>query len=1697
MTRTAAARKAATGPEAEARHGPATGTAAVPTQEAAEAGEAARAAVPLDRVPVAEAGALVDLGGRPAGGLTARHAEWSVDGARVLLTGAAPFVELSGRAGVRADGSFDGTVAMRAAVRLLGLDVAEAEWTVTGWAGEPLAAPAVTLRGSALSIDLGPVGADVTTRVGSALPVVHEGEALTVALPAGPLPPGLPVEPRVAELFRGIRGWDLSGVRVHPDAPVNGAPAFVTRQDLFFAPGACGANSPETVALLDAALRAALAGLMGPVTPTPPAPPPRAAEPGSPPSADTTPVPANVPAGVPAPAAATTAPEAPPAEAPPTEAPSVEPPTEPAAEPSPAAAGEEAPTTAGAPAAPIELLMPPAPTAPGPAALARGDAIGAAAGGAARAARDLPPAQETVDAARGAVTEPPGETAARAQQDLAAELGAQPAPSPEIVELCERIRTAIREHRPVDEDALLRSDPTREAAAAGATVSGSVDTQVRQVGSTYDGMASPPAGTPALTPRQITPPPAGSPGMGADAAGAAPDPIPAENLSLDGDVAATDARIAGSGVDTRVTREIPTEPFSAVREGRGELGEMAETTPQQLAEQQAAAIASAQADMASLQARATQALRTARAGTVESVGAGQGAAVTSEEQTREAVSRRAQGIFDAARTRVGGLLEPLSRTAMSRWETGLARESRVFHDALDRVQQWIDDRHSGVGGWIVGIGDAVFGLPDWVTEEYDRAERAFGDGVCELLLAISTEVNGVLAAAQAIIQQARDDIDAAFTAMEAEFPEFAARERARFGGMLDGLTERVTAARTSFVEDLSRRATQAVAEAQTAVEERREAARGVLGRIVAAIEAFLDDPVRAIINGLLTLVGIPPAAFWALVDRIQQVISDIADNPENFVNNLVAGVKQGFLQFFDNFGSHVLQGFWDWLFSGLQTPIPMPTDLSARSLFSFALQLMGITWPRVREILVRHIGAQNVELIEVAWQLITTLIERGPDGLVEMIKERLTPEVLVQAILEAAVEYLVETLIQQVVVRVVGLLNPVGAVAQAIDLIYQVCAWIFRNAARIFRFVEAVVNGMADVIAGNITGLANAVERALASLIPPVIDFLAGLLHLGDLPDEVAEVIDALQARVFEVMDLVIGALAERGRALLRTLGLGGDEEAEGREDNELGTTVRFAAAGHQHRVWVATAGTDATVMVASVPKSVAEVLGRWQDDLAAGKPAANDARTEATSLIGQAEAVADETNATGDALAAEFLAAAARVDDEVRPPSDDVLENRERALAGMLRRLFELMEQKDPEEYVRDIAAHLPRHAARYAGTVRDQWLPRIRRVERTPPGGPGGERVWPDTVLAGSATGALDLIAQDSTHRMLLPWFLVGSQSNPRQASGGPFFSQALQSDSPDPPHSVRTMFVTALGTAAAQSLRDAGLAEVTEEENAGLRAVVGQIAFSMSGGRWGTFEPWPADEVNPMVSAAVTAAGGIVPFLREMVRGSSGGVTWAQLSALWTSSPATKNWVKDRFRDVASGSHEWIPTGFIPQVVETAMAVFARGDVDNALRWITAHTSLRSPTNYVLHKLDIVPTRAPRGVSARDSRLTKVTVSGHVGAFRVPDPDDPTRMVTAGTIGTEAFHDWLRAEFTANSGLGPAGFISYLQGRLSLHVWDGSVADVPDEALDQPVGMLYRVAPGVDVALTLNQLALRQRLNWQRIQQQFAAALAETSR
>lgn len=778
-----------------------------------------------------------------------------------------------------------------------------------------------------------------------------------------------------------------------------------------------------------------------------------------------------------------------------------------------------------------------------------------------RAVDSLPPGGENVTEAREAVTEPEAETQARAESDLVEALGEKPTPSPDIEDLCARIRTIIREKRPADEDSLVEAEPEEMAQAAGGELDSSVRTETEDVQGEYAEIERPPSGTREQVGGEPPSQPDMPPTPPIDAGAAVPDGVSQDHVDLGPDLAAAGQRIDDAGMNSEPAQLVESGPIAEARAAESDLEATAEREPGMVLAEQQSALADAQADMAALQASAVQALTSSRAATAGRTESQQEGMVESEQQTRERLSSEAQGIFASAQELVLDQLRPLPDTAMKQWEEGVEVLSIQFDQQLAEVQRWIDDRYSGVGGSILEVWEGWTGMPDWIVAAYDRAEQAFGDGVCALIRKISTDVNGVIAACEAIIANARTRINELFSQdLPAELQSWAAEQQAQFNERLDGLHEQAMQTRDDFNRDLTRRAAGAVQEVRERVQSLREAARGLLGRLADAVDRFLDDPARFIIEGLLELVGIPPASFWAVVDRLGDVIHSIADDPMTFANTLLSALGQGFQQFFDKVGDYLLEGLLEWLFSGLgSVGVEVPGDFSLGSVITFFLQLMGLTWDRIREVLAKHIGEENVALVEQAYDIISNLIEMGPEGVYEMIKEQLDPQNILDQVLDAAVSFVVETLITQVTARVIALFNPAGAIVQAVEAVYRVLKWVFENAARIFSLVETIVNGAAALVAGDTSGMATAVEGALARLIAPVIDFLAGYAGLGDLPEKIADVIRGLQDWVMGIVDRVVGFIAGQARRLLGALGLGGEEDEEviQEDDPEKAAKVR------------------------------------------------------------------------------------------------------------------------------------------------------------------------------------------------------------------------------------------------------------------------------------------------------------------------------------------------------------------------------------------------------------------------------------------------------------------------------------------------------------------------------------------------------------
>jgi hypothetical protein len=812
--------------------------------------------------------------------------------------------------------------------------------------------------------------------------------------------------------------------------------------------------------------------------------------------------------------------------------------------PGPGAAGGAGLNVAEAtPAEPVELLMPPPPDGLSGEEQARIERVQERAETATENTASLPPAGETVAEARGAVEEPESETSARAESALVEALGARPEPSPEIEELCQHIYRVIRAKRPPDEDSLVNAQPEEMAREAGGQLNQAVEGDAQRVQGEYDSLNEPREGAPEQQAQEMESPPETAETPDLNAAAAVPDGVSEEQVDLGPDTAASQQRIEEAGMTSEPAQLVETGPIADARAAQGELAETAQRAPAEVLAEQRTALAGAEADMAALQAAALAALATSRRECVGQTVGQQRGMVGSEGQTREQIAAQAQAIFADAQSRVNALLEPVSRTAIAQWEAGVQVLSTQFRTDLNRVKAWIDERYSGAGGAVVHLWERAFGMPGWVVQEYDRAEQAFGDGVCDLIRRISTDVNGVIAAAEAIIEDAREQIGELFANLPADLQAWATEQQAQFTERLDGLATHAHETRDNFNRDLTERAAGAVQEVRQEVHGLREAAGGLLGQIVNAINAFLDDPAKFIIEGLLRLLGISPAAFWAVVNRIGEAIDSIAEDPMSFANNLMTALGQGFQQFFDNFADHMLNGLLEWLFSGLgSVGVQIPSDFSLKSVITFFLQLMGITWPRIRQLLARHIGEENVALIEKAYEIVATLIEMGPEGIFEMIKEQLDPQAILDMVLEAAMEFVTEALIAAVTPRILLLFNPIGAIIQGLEAIYRVLSWVFQNAARIFSLIETIVNGVMDLIAGNTGGMANAIEQGLARLISPVIDFLAGYIGLGNLPEQIADVIRGFQDWVYGILDRVIGFLATQARALLSAAGVGNEQ---------------------------------------------------------------------------------------------------------------------------------------------------------------------------------------------------------------------------------------------------------------------------------------------------------------------------------------------------------------------------------------------------------------------------------------------------------------------------------------------------------------------------------------------------------------------------
>jgi hypothetical protein len=354
-----------------------------------------------------------------------------------------------------------------------------------------------------------------------------------------------------------------------------------------------------------------------------------------------------------------------------------------------------------------------------------------------------------------------------------------------------------------------------------------------------------------------------------------------------------------------------------------------------------------------------------------------------------------------------------------------------------------------------------------------------------------------------------------------------------------------------------------------------------------------------------------------LLKRAGSAMGNIISDPGKFLRSLIAGVKGGFERFAQNIGSHLQRGLKEWLFGQLgKTNLQLPQSFDAAGIFSLVMQVLGLTKDRIREKLVKLVGAREVQVIEGAWKGLTTLMQKGVGGMWEEIKEHLSD--LKDVVLDEIKGWVITRVVQAAVIKIISMFNPASGLVAVLDMVWKVIQFVMERMSQLTALGTAVMDSMAAIASGNVGGVISKIEDVLSRGMSVVIGLLANLVGLGGIGTKIRDIMTKVRTKVEGALDKVIKKIADKVKAGLKRITGGGSDKgaqqpAPGTPATQPGSALRpveksFSMKGASHTLYV-TPGAAAQVEMASKRDLLSNKVGRAVSKLMAQNPSP-DART-------------------------------------------------------------------------------------------------------------------------------------------------------------------------------------------------------------------------------------------------------------------------------------------------------------------------------------------------------------------------------------------------------------------------------------------------------------------------------------------------------
>lgn len=305
----------------------------------------------------------------------------------------------------------------------------------------------------------------------------------------------------------------------------------------------------------------------------------------------------------------------------------------------------------------------------------------------------------------------------------------------------------------------------------------------------------------------------------------------------------------------------------------------------------------------------------------------------------------------------------------------------------------------------------------------------------------------------------------------------------------------------------------------------------------------LMGAIRAAFRLLVRILNIPVELIVELIDKAAQAFDAVIAAPLTFIENSLKAILMGMGNFMMNILSHLWFGIQGWLLNAISNSgVAPPASWSPRDLFTFVLDIMGISVDHVIELIDRRVPGMGRHLNRAramlatarewftgAMEWIQIAMEEGPSGLWEHLVEKLSD--IGTTILESAVGWVMERVIAIVGSRIAALAASGGwsAILEAILAAYAAIKAAIEYMPRILQMMIRAFDAVSATAAGVLGPAADAVENAMRMGMPVVIGFLANYAGLGGISERIREIIGGIREKVDEailgLIDRVVGAL--------------------------------------------------------------------------------------------------------------------------------------------------------------------------------------------------------------------------------------------------------------------------------------------------------------------------------------------------------------------------------------------------------------------------------------------------------------------------------------------------------------------------------------------------------------------------------------------